>query len=330
MTDVAEKVGVSPITVSRAISRPEKVSDDLRETILQAVHELGYVPDYAARALASRSGHLIGVLSSLLGSSTFAPVMKGIEDRARNTGQRIQYANTLYDPQEEIHQIKQFFGQKPTGIIIGGVKIDPQVTDLLRNAPCPVVQLIDISYPAVDMAVGVNNPLACEAAISHMIDAGYRSIAFCSIRADIPILLRLERYRQRMTAAGLYRPELELMLDEQASAVRCGADILDRLFQQVPDLDAIFCAHDDLALGVLFECQRRGIAVPEKLGLCGFADMDYAACTVPSLTTLKMPLYQLGYRAVDMILRAKEGFRTEKTVDLGFELVKRQSTDRKS
>lgn len=327
LNDVAQKAGVSPITVSRALNRPEKVTDELREAILETVKALGYVPDFAARALASRTNNVVGVLSSMLGSSIFPPVMKGIEDRMRDTGMRIQYVNTTFDPEEEIHQLKQFFAQNPTGIIIGGVQIDPRVTDLLRASPCPVVQFIDISYPAIDMAIGVDNRAAGMVAINHLLERGYRRIGFCSGRIDIPVTMRLESFKQRMSEEGLFDPNLVISVTAE-NPISLGGEILDRLLAEAPDLDAILCAHDDLAIAVLFECQRRGIKAGANLGVCGFTDIDYAAHVFPSLTTVRMPLYQLGYSAANMILRVQEGRKHTEPVDLGFKLIERESTRR--
>lgn len=327
LSDVALKVGVSPITVSRALNRPEKVTDELRETILEAVQELGYVPDYAARALASRNSNTIGVLSSMLGSSIFPPVMKGIEDRVRHSGLRIQYVNTNFCAEEELRLLKEFFAQNPAGVMIGGVQIDPRVTDLLRQAPCPVLQFVDISYPAIDMAIGVDNRAAGKVAIDHLLAKGYRRIGFCSGRVDIPVTMRLESYKQRLTSEGLYNPDLVISVSAE-NPISLGGEVLDRLLSVDPDLDAILCAHDDLAIATLFECQRRGINVPQQLGVCGFTDIDYSAHIVPSLTTVRMPLYQLGYSAANMILRAEEGRRHKGPVDLGFQLIERDSTRR--
>lgn len=327
LTDVAQKAGVSPITVSRALNRPEKVTDELREAILETVKELGYVPDFAARALASRTSNIIGVLSSILGSSVFQPVMRGIEDRVRDTGMRIQYVNTSFDPEEEIHQLKQFFAQNPAGILIGGLHVDPRVTALLQEAPCPVVQFIDINYPAIDMAVGMDNRAAGLAATNHLLEKGYKRIGFCSGRVDIPVAMRLESFTQRLSAEGLFDPNLVISVTAD-NPVSLGGEILDRLLAVAPDLDAVLCNHDDLALAVLFECQRRDINVPQQIGICGFTDIHFAAYVNPSLTTVRMPLYQLGYRAAHMVLRVTEGRKHTEPVDLGFELIERQSTAR--
>ncbi|MGG7517266.1 LacI family DNA-binding transcriptional regulator [Allorhizobium undicola] len=328
LTEVAQKVGVSPITVSRALNKPEKVSPHLRETILKAVEETGYVPDFAARALASRHSNLVGVLTSLLGSSVFPPVMRGLEDRAHGTGIRLQYANTRYDPKEEIYQLKQFCGQNPTGILIGGVQLDPVVLDILRQTTCPVVQFIDISLPPVDMAVGINNAAAGVAAVEHLRQQGYRRIAFIASRLDIPVRMRLSGFQTRLEEEGLYREDLVVMIGAE-SGVAAAGPVLDQLYAIEPELDAIFCATDEIATGFLFECQRRGIAVPDRLGICGFTDLEFAAYTVPSLTSIRTPLYALGYKGLDMVLRAREGRVSEKVVDMGFELVARDSTRRK-
>lgn len=327
LNDVAIRVGVSPITISRALNRPEKVTEELRETILEAVKQLGYVPDFAARALASRNSNVVGVLSSILGTSIFPPVMKGIEDRMRDSGMRIQYVNTTFDPEEEIHQLKQFFAQNPAGLIIGGVQIDPRVTAMLREAPCPVVQFVDISYPAIDMAIGVDNRAAGLTAVNHLLEKGYRRIGFCYGRADIPVTMRLEGFKQRMSEEGLFHPDLVISVQAE-NPIGLGPEILDRLFAVAPDLDAILCCHDDLGLAVLFECQRRGINVPQQLGVCGFTDIDYCAYVIPSLTSVRMPLYQLGYRAANMILRTQDGRKHAEPVDLGFQLIERESTRR--
>ncbi|MGL4197755.1 MAG: substrate-binding domain-containing protein, partial [Allorhizobium sp.] len=93
--------------------------------------------------------------------------------------------------------------------------------------------------------------------------------------------------------------------------------------------DAAFCHNDDIALGVLFECQRRGLSVPRDFGICGFNDLDYAGFAFPAITSVRVPRYEIGYRAVDMIIRAAgSGASPAKLVDLGYQLVQRGSTAR--
>jgi LacI family gluconate utilization system Gnt-I transcriptional repressor len=94
-------------------------------------------------------------------------------------------------------------------------------------------------------------------------------------------------------------------------------------------LDAVFCENDDLALGVLFECMRRGIRVPEDFGICGYNDLDFAACSEPSLTTVHVPRFELGYRAAELLIRAiTSGYQRDHVERMSFELIERGSTRR--
>lgn len=328
LLDVATAAGVSSITVSRALRNPEKVSPVLREAILKIVEDMGYVPDFAARALASQNSGIIGVLSPALTNYAFFGVMRGIEDRVRSTDLRIQYANTHYEPADEIKQLRLFFAQNPAGIIIAGVEEHPDVLDLLKKAPCPVVQIMDITGEPTDMAIGISHRLAAEAATSHLLQRGFRRIALMGGRWDIRSRRRLDGYRAVMEKAGLYDPDLVFSLDVHTS-VGLGGHLLDRLLRKVPDADAAFCHNDDIALGALFECQRRGIRMPEDFGICGFNDLEYAGASMPSMTTVRVPRYEIGYRAVDMIVRASgDGVQPETQIDLGFHLVERETTAR--
>ncbi|KQW31316.1 GntR family transcriptional regulator [Rhizobium sp. Root274] len=328
LSDVALAAGVSAITVSRALRDPEKVSPALRETILRVVEQMGYVPDMAARALASKDSGLIGVLTPGLTSYAFIAVMRGIEDRVRATDLRIQYANPGNDGEDDARKLRFFFSQNPAGIIYVGRHHDPALDDLLKRAPCPVVEIMDVSRTPAEMAVGIDHRMAAEAATRHLINEGYRRIGLLGGGWDSRSLRRLEGYKAVMEAEGLFDQALVLSIDSYTS-VGLGAHLLERLLSACPDADAAFCHSDDLALGALFECQRKGLRIPQDFGICGFNDFDYAGVAYPSLTSVRLPRYEIGYRAADMLIRATGGGRQPPTlVDLGFQLIPRQSTAR--
>jgi LacI family gluconate utilization system Gnt-I transcriptional repressor len=326
LSDVAKKVGVSPITVSRALRNPEKVSADLRETILKTVDEMGYVPDLAARALASRHNGVIGVVVPALNQQVFMSVMQGIEERVRSTDLRIQYANTLYDPVEEVVQIRAFLAQNPAGLILAGAERYDQIEQIIRSASCPVVHILDLSQQPNTLAVGVQHQAAGENATRFMLSRGYRRIALLGGRMDVRARQRLGGYERAMREAGLYDPLL-VIHEESLTSVTLGCRLFETLLGRTAGIDAVFCQNDDLALGVLFECQRRGMRVPEDIGICGFNDLDFAVSTQPPLTTIRIPRYEIGFRAADMLVRAieDEGM-TEGRIDLGFTIVVRGTT----
>lgn len=319
---------MSAITVSRALRDPEKVSPALRETILSVVEQMGYVPDLAARALASKDSGLIGVLTPGLTSYAFIAVMRGIEDRVRTTDLRIQYANPGDDGEDDARKLRFFFSQNPAGIVYVGRQHDAALDELLQRAPCPVVEIMDVSRTPAEMAVGIDHKLAAEAATRHLLEQGYRRIGLLGGRWDNRSRRRLEGYRAVLEAEGLFDPDLVLSVDNYTS-VGLGAHLLERLLSAHPEADAAFCHSDDLALGALFECQRRSRPVPTEFGICGFNDFDYAGVAYPSLTSVRLPRYEIGYRAADMLIRATGAGRQPPTlVDLGFQLIARQSTAR--
>lgn len=330
LLDVAARAGVSPITVSRVLREPEKVSEQLRTRILGLIEDMGYVPDQAARALASRHNFTFGVLVSSLMNRAFVNFMQGIEERVRETNFRVQYANTHFCVDEEKRQVKLLLSQNTAGIILAGLEGADEVKSLLKNATCPVVQVVDINLPTEGISIAVDHERAAAMATRNLLKCGYRKIALFGPTGDERGRRRLAGYSKVMQEAGLFD---ERLVHHSGSATNApvGAELLRAALRQQPDIDAVFCQMDDLALGVLFEAQRLGKRVPEDLGICGYNDLDFASMMEPPLTTIRVPLFDMGYRAADIMIRGVDGnLPTERLVDLGFKLMERGTTRKPS
>ncbi|MGO4439134.1 LacI family DNA-binding transcriptional regulator [Rhizobium sp. RAF56] len=326
LRDVAERAGVSPITVSRALRNPGIVSEELRETVLRIVEEMGYTPDLAARALASRHSGVVGVLTPMLSQQVFAGTMRGIEDRMRKTDLYLQYANTAYRADDELWQTRAFLAHNPAGIIIAGAERYAELEPIIARAPCPVVHIIDVSQEPDTLAVGISHKEAAVQAVGFMLSRGYRRIAMIGGRVNLRARLRIEGYSQAMHEAGLFDEAL-ILHDAANTGVSRGARLVGELLDRVPDLDGVFCQNDDVALGALFECQRRGIRVPEDFGVCGFNDLEFAAAVQPALTTVNVPRHSIGFQAADMLMRAIEGSGPpEPKLELSFTVTPRGTT----
>ena len=328
LQDVAKEIGVSAITVSRALREPDKVSEALRGHILSVVDKMGYVPDFNARALASGTSTFIGVLLPSLSHPAISAILNGIEARLRGTDYRIQYANTHYDAEEEVRQLRSFAAHSPAGVIVAGTDRLENLDAIVNEAGCPVVQTIDISLKINGVALGINHKQAAMVATRHMLSQGYRRIAMLGCGNDIRVRLRQAGYCEVMQQAGLFDESLIIWQDAPPS-IHLGSRLIRRFLEEGPDVDAVICHSDDLALGVIFECQRLGIRVPEDFGICGFNDLEYAATTEPPLTTIRVPRFDIGYTAADIVITLGQGGSIgERTLDLGFELVERQTTRR--
>jgi len=329
INDVARHARVSAITVSRALRTPLQVSQALRTRIEAAIRALNYVPDSKARALASGQTNVIGVLIPSLGNFVFADVLRGVHDAVAGTDYQIQIGNTHYDPDEEDRLISLFIGQGPAALIVTGIDQSRAARRLLADCGLPVVQIMEIAPHPLDMMVGFAHDKAAEAIVEHLAASGYARIGFLGARMDPRVRRRLLGFRRALKKLGLYSARREITTEE-VSSVRLGRILLHRLLAADPAADAAFCINDDLALGALFECQSQGIAVPERMGIVGFNDLEMMAAAAPSLTSVRTKRYEMGRRAVEMVLaRLGEGGPQDKVVDLGFELVARDSTARR-
>ncbi len=328
IADVAAKAGVGAITVSRALREPERVSPELRRQIMAVVDELGYVPDRNARALASARADVIGVLVPSLTNNVFAEVVRGIYEGLDQSHLQVQIGNTHYSQEAEEELLQTFLSQRPSALIVSGIDQSPAAIALLEGADCPVVQIMETGPDPVDMMIGFSHYEGGRAATRHLVEAGYRHIAFIGARMDPRSERRLAGYRAAMEEAGLFDERL-MTTTVRPSSVTTGSELFREALARVPTLDAAFCNNDDMALGALFECHRQGRAVPSEIGIAGFNDLEMMQVAYPSVTSLRTYRYEMGRRAIAMALEAIAGRRpAEPVVDLGFELIVRESTRR--
>lgn len=326
LSDVADLAGVGSITVSRALRDPSLVSSELRERIDAAVKTLGYVLNPNARALASRRSDVIGVLIPSMTNNVFADVLRGIHDGLAGSSMQVQFGNTHYSAAEEERLLGMFLSQHPSALIVSGIDQTPAAQRLLESADCPVVQIMEVGPDPIDMMIGFSHLEGGGTVTRHMIETGRRRIAFMGARMDPRSQRRLEGYSAAMRDAGLFDERL-ITTTPQPSSITMGAELFGRALAAAPDLDGVVCNNDDLALGVLFACQRAGIDVPGRVGIAGFNDHEMMAAAYPAITSLRTPRYEIGRRAVAMALAVVAGEKpVERVLDLGFELKPREST----
>ncbi|OAF09997.1 transcriptional regulator [Bradyrhizobium centrolobii] len=326
LAEVAELAGVSPITASRFFRNPAALSIAKRARVESAAKELGYVPNLAARALASQRTEVIGVLIPSLTNNVFSDVLRGIYDASEGSRYSIQLSNTRYSILQEEKLLRLFLAQKPAGLIVTGIDQTTESQAMLEASDCPIVQIMEIGPNPVDMMIGFSHYDAARAAIGHLFDQGYNRIGFVGARMDPRVQRRLDGYQAAMKDAGLFDSRL-IVATATPTSVTLGGALFTDLLSKAPDIEAVFCANDDLALGVLFECRRREIAVPEQIAIIGFNDLEFMASAVPTLTSVRTNRYEMGRTAATMLIDAIEGRRPEQPVlDLGYRVMERQSS----
>jgi LacI family gluconate utilization system Gnt-I transcriptional repressor len=322
---VGERAGVSLMTASRAISQPELVSAALRLRVEQAVEELGYVPNRAAQALASSHSNVIVVLVPSLSNTVFSAVLDGIQDALGAGNVQLLIGNTRYSDSEEEKLLGIYLQSNPDGILLSGIHHSPKVEQMLATSRVPVVTMMDLASDPAQLSVGFSQFDAGYTMARYLIDKGRKRVGFIGAQLDERTLRRAAGYRKAMEEAGLADPRLELMVADP-STIALGAELLGRMLASAPDCDAIFCCNDDLAHGAIYQCQRRGISVPEQLAICGFNDLPASAWMKPSLTTIGTPRYRIGLEAAKLLRAVIKGEApTVRHIDLGFTLMPRES-----
>lgn len=326
LADVAREVGVSTMTASRAITRPELVTAELRAQIERAIEALGYVPNRAARALASAHSHVIAVLIPSLSNAVFTDVLAGIQDAVDAEGYQVLIGNTRYSDAEEEKLVNIHLQSNPDGVILTGLTQSEKVRQMLAAARVPTVSMMDLSDDPDRYSVGLSQFDAGCTITRHLLEKGYRRIGFIASQLDERTMKRAEGYRQALRDAGLYDGKREVLVPDP-STIALGAELVGRLLAVAPDCDAVFCCNDDLAYGAIYQCQRRGIAIPRKLAICGFNDLPASAWMNPSVTTIATPRYRIGFEAASLLKRLIHGETPEsRRLDLGFTLMAREST----
>ncbi|MEO1911307.1 MAG: LacI family DNA-binding transcriptional regulator [Paracoccus sp. (in: a-proteobacteria)] len=329
LSDVAALADVSPITVSRALRDPEKVSPDARARITLAIAQLGYVPNPAARALASGRTDVVGVIIPSVSNNVFADVMRGIYDGLQDSPLGVQLGTTRYAPSTEEQLVRVFLSQQPAGLIVAGHDQSPGARALLERADCPVVQIMEVGPQPIDLVVGLSHYRAARDGAQHLLDRGYRAPAFLGAQMDPRSQRRLAGFRDCLIAAGLGGDD-PVVTTPEPSSVSLGCRLFADLIATRPQTDAVLCNNDDLALGVLFEAQRRNIRIPERLGICGFNDHEMMSAAEPPLTSVATDRYEMGRAAILQIRDrlAGRGQPRGHAIDLGYKLVPRRSTAR--
>ncbi|XAZ19609.1 LacI family transcriptional regulator (plasmid) [Sinorhizobium sp. B11] len=327
LDDVATLAGVSPITVSRVLRKPDAVSEALRQRVTAAVQELGYVPNIAASRLASSRTHAIGVIVPTLYNVIFAEYLFALHDVLVAAGFQVIVVNSRYSEQEEENAIKVLLGQRVEAIIIAGTHHTPLARQLLTRAHLPVVETFELSPDPIDLNIGMLQDRAGQAATQHLIDQGFDRVAFLAGNLDHRAQSRFDGYRLAMQESGLQKLEI-ITQWQRHSSVALGSDLLTLMHERGDRPEAIFCIDDNLALGAMQECRKRGIRVPDDIAIIGFHDLEFSACASPSLSSIMTRRFETGKLAAEKVLSALNSTSRQppNQIDLGFEVIAREST----
>ena len=326
LDDVAGLAGVSPITVSRALRGERAVDPSLVARVKAAADRLGYMPDPAARALASRHSTHVALLVPMLSNALFVDLLEGVQRTLRQASYQTLIGITHYDMGEEEQLLREQLLHRPAGLLLTGLERTEATRALVRASGVPCVHLMDLATTPGVYSVGFSQADAAASMTRHLLEKGRRRIAFAAAQLDPRTLQRLDGWRREMQLAGLHAPTLE-WLNPAPSSLALGGTMFEQIIAQVPPVDAIFFCNDDLAQGALLAALRLSVPVPHRVAVAGFNDLTGSDQMLPTLTTVRTPRAEVGTAAARMLLSLMRGEAPPSAcVDLGYEVVVRQST----
>lgn len=302
--EVALKAGVSVATVSRVINGTGPVAEETRRRIQDAIDKLRYVPHGAARSLITNQTDTVGVLLPDLYGEFFSEVIRGIDHAARGSGYHVLVSG-FHSDRAEIEAVLRAMRGRVDGLIVLSPDVDAQT--LQRNLPdtLPVVLLntrVDGEGASFD-AIRVDNYGGAFAMVRHLAALGHSRVALIrGPEENVDARERLRGYREALSslAGGLF-PALEIEGDfSEESGHRAGRQLLE----MEPRPTAVFAANDSMAIGCLFALREAGVRVPEDVALAGFDDIPIARYLSPPLSSVHVPIAELGTRAMERLLHA--------------------------
>ncbi|HUI16874.1 MAG TPA: LacI family DNA-binding transcriptional regulator [Alphaproteobacteria bacterium] len=324
--DVARRAGVSAASVSRVLNHPAKVSPEVRARVTRAMSELGYVRDGAARALASRHSLAIGNVVPTLGIGIFAVGVEAMQRRLEEFGYQLLVAASLYDEKKEALQVRALIERGVEGIALVGHRHVPEVYELLSARKLPYVNTYQFDGRNPHPCIGFDNRKGAFSLTRHIVDLGHRNFGIVTAPPSLNdrIAARLKGILDCLADCGITPPQLHVM--EVAQTIVAGRSATRALLTAKPDLTAICCTTDTLAIGTLLECKALGVRVPEDVSVAGFSDLEIVAQLDPPLSTVHIPADLIGTRTADFLLDRINGRAGAKKIELEADVIIRQST----
>jgi LacI family gluconate utilization system Gnt-I transcriptional repressor len=326
IADVARHARVGAGTVSRVLNGAKNVSRHTRERVQASINALEYVPNLVARGLAANRTGIIAAVVPSLGYSLHAEIIEGVTEFLHDHGITLMIGHAGYDLEVERQIVSAFLARRPDAFYVTGIDHSEATRRLLKESGVPVVEGGNLTDTPIDCVVGYSNFEAVRQLTHLLYERGHRHIVHVNTGAEMT-----DRNRDRQRGYETAHAELKL---SKRKRVLAGANSLDGGARAVAEVlalgrrvDALQCGTDLLAVGAIFECQRRGIAVPEQLAISGFDDLPIARSIVPPLTTVKIDRKGLGRRIGRVLLQRLSGDPLpSKVIDVGFQIVERAST----
>ncbi len=343
LSDVAAAAGVAPMTVSRVLNSPERVTAPTAQRVRAAIDRLGYVPNLVAGGLSSRRTRMVAAIVPTMAHPMFADLVQNFTDVLRAGGYEVMLSLSGYDGVSEADLVRAVLTRRPDALLLTGAAHDAPTRQMLADAAIPVVEVFDVARRPIDMLVGVDHAAAGAAVAAYFRAKGHdrfavfgasdkraqvraRSFAQAARRGGGTVLA--ETVIPAPSTIGAGRAALRALLPWLTQA-RVGAGVpgaAPAAADLRPARVALFCSSDLVAFGALAEARANGVAVPEVLAVCGFGDFELSAASDPPFSTVSVEGARIGRDAATFLLDRLGGASAAPRVQVPFRIVERASS----
>jgi LacI family transcriptional regulator len=324
MADVAREAGVSLMTVSRALNGKDGISDVTRNRVYAVVERLGYRPSGIARGLVTKRTGTLGLVVPDNSNPYFSEVGRGVEHAAFARGHNVFLCNTEEDAQRETIVLQSLTEKQVDGLILCSPRLpDADLINALSYFPaCVLVNRVIENHDSA--AIRTDDDNGARMAIHHLIQRGHRVIGMLAgPERSYSARIRKTGYLAAFAEAGIPHDDgwIQHCLPMVEASQKAAVDLLGRY----PEMTALFCFNDLVAIGAMKACTELGRRVPEDLAIIGFDDIPLASLVTPTLTTVQLPRYEIGRRAAELLFAKLEGQATQNVTVLPIKLILRAS-----
>jgi LacI family gluconate utilization system Gnt-I transcriptional repressor len=328
LIDVAAAANVAPMTVSRVLNEPERVSAPTAQRVRAAIERLGYVPNLVAGGLSSRRTRMVAAIVPTMAHPMFAELVQNFTDVLRARGYEVMLLLSGYGSVSEAALVRAVLARRPDALLLTGSAHDAPTRQMLADAAVPVVEVFDVARRPIDMLVGVDHAAAGAAVAAYFRAKGHDRFAVFGA-AD-----RRAQIRATSFAAAARRGGGKILVETVVAApstIGSGRAALRALLPvlahaEAGDRLALFCSSDLVAFGALVEAQVNGVAVPERLAVCGFGDFELSATCDPPLTTVSVEGARIGWCAASFVLDRLSGVMETRRVQVPSRIIERASS----
>lgn len=300
--DVAREAGVSIATVSRVLNDVDVVNEETKKKVQEAIKKLGYRPNIVARSLKTQKSRTIGIIIPDISNQFYPEIVRGGEDVANIYDYNIMLCNTDLDPDKEMEYLKVLKEKMVDGVIYMSNSLENEMIELIKDLQLPVVLVETTDRENTFPSVTIDNDKAAFDATTYLIKRGNKKIAYIGMHEDAvnAAAYRFSGYREALLKHGIeFKEELCSFGGLKAHD---GYDGVNMILKN-SEIDALFCASDEIAMGAINALRDNGKKVPEEVEVMGFDDIYSASIFYPKLTTVAQPMYDMGSVAMRMLIK---------------------------